>query len=57
MLHRKTVEPLTLELLSKIQGFTYFEDAEPEPMPKMFTTINWGKIKSFILQTAKKEYL
>lgn len=34
-----------------IQSLGYFEDAEPQPMPKMFIEVDWNEIKHFISET------
>jgi len=34
-----------------IQSLGYFDDAEPQPMPKMLIDTDWCKIKNYILDT------
>lgn len=52
MLHYKTIEPATLELLKKllapfmvVKSLLYFDDAEKDPEPLMFEPFNWEKLK------------
>ena len=44
-------------LFNLYQSMIYFEDAELDPMPKMFMSLTWNKVKTFMLLTAKNEYL
>ena len=57
MLHLQTILPDTLELLKKYPNYSifrallslnYFDDAEPNAMPKMFIPTGWEEIKNAI---------
>lgn len=39
------------------KSLIYFEDAESDPMPKMFSKVKWEKIKKRILEISEKEIL
>jgi len=39
-------------LLHIIKSLVYFEDAEPDPMPKMIEKINWDDVKKFFRKEA-----
>jgi hypothetical protein len=41
-------------LFAVVKSLTYFEDAEKDAMPKMFTKVSWEKIKSKIGEAVKK---
>lgn len=36
-----------------VRGLTYFQDAEEDPMPKMFTTLTWPDVKCRIIEAVK----
>lgn len=36
-----------------VRGLTYFQDAEEDPMPKMFTTLTWRDVKCRIVEAVK----
>jgi predicted nucleotidyltransferase component of viral defense system len=36
-----------------LKSLVYFEDAENEPMPEMFTDISWEEVKNFIVEQTK----
>lgn len=36
------------EISFALRGLTYFDDAEDDPMPKMFVPVKWGEIKAKI---------
>jgi hypothetical protein len=33
-----------------IKSFSYFDDAEKEPLPRMLIPLNWLELKSFFLE-------
>lgn len=37
-----------------LMSMTYFEDAELQPMPKMFESINWEEIKKYICEQVER---
>lgn len=39
--------------LRSLMSLAYFEDADPQPLPRMFTTDTWEKIKSDVLTEVK----
>lgn len=59
MLYLETVEPATLGLLRELQesassfmalkSLSYFEDAEIQPMPYMFSDLSWEETKMRVL--------
>ena len=49
MLHAETVCESTFAL----RGLTYFDDAEEDPMPKMFVSLTWDEVKSRILSAVR----
>lgn len=48
MLQTQTVKPELLELL---KSMTFFEDADLQPMPKMFVDVKWEQVKNEIIKT------
>lgn len=61
MLSYEKVEPRTLELLKSLMQepsfnepyLTYFEDAEMQPMPKMFDKTSWADMQKAIIEEVK----
>ncbi len=57
MLFYSTIDSQTLQLLKSLQkleilvfkSFTFFEDAEIEPMPKMIEMVDWNEVKDKII--------
>lgn len=37
-----------------VKRFSYFDDAELEPLPTMLAPLNWQKLKRFFLKEQKK---
>ena len=42
-----------LKLAFAHYGLTYFEDAEEDPMPKMFVSLTWDDVKTRILSAVR----
>ena len=41
------------EIAFALRGLTYFEDAEEDPMPKMFVSLTWDDVKTRILSAVR----
>lgn len=41
------------EISFALRGLTYFDDAEDDPMPKMFAPIKWNEVKAKICEAVR----
>lgn len=41
------VRPVSFSRVHLLKSFTYFEDADREPMPDMLSSISWNEVKAF----------
>ena len=41
------------EIAFALRGLTYFDDAEEDPMPKMFVSLTWDEVKTRILSAVR----
>ena len=41
------------EIAFALRGLTYFDDAEDDPMPKMFVPLTWDAVKTRLLSAVQ----
>ena len=50
----KKYQKLSSNLIHIKKSLVYFQDAEKDPMPKMFFPVSWEKVKDFFRKEVKK---